>query len=367
MFGIRAEKMTGASATTKIHDRRRESFRWLRTNGISSAVSDEFERLLQTPGTLCRPSLIVRCQRTGGEFTCRVVTNKPISEPRLKQCFLPFLRRLEYRTRGRCDFFVLVSDNVYVAPDSRAKFLRFLEQVAFLRCDQRDDDESSVRAILIPDFSLQDGAYSEELVEVRKAAQAVDFDARLEVIKWRGRLSGSDYPTIENCEGFPRYRLLVMSLQHPDVIDARLTDDANLAGSESAVTLKQRLEIMFGSRADPLPPADFVRYKYLVSLDGAVSAWKRVPLILASGSVLMLQHRWHQFFYPGLQPWVHYVPLKPDISDIRERYGLLRAQPAWARAIAENGQRFAQEVLSPEALENYFVEILDVCSMMHRG
>jgi hypothetical protein len=111
--------------------------------------------------------------------------------------------------------------------------------------------------------------------------------------------------------------------------------------------------------------AGFVPYQYLVSLDGAMSAWKRVPTILASGSVMLLQHRWSQFFYPGLQPWEHYVPLKPDISDILKRYAWLRAQSGQARALAENGRRFAGEVLRPQALEDYFVEILDFCSMLH--
>lgn len=359
--------MTATNATAKIRDHRHESFRWLRRNGIRSAASDAFEQFVRKPGTLRRPSLIVRCQRTRGDFTCRIVTHKPISEPRLQQCFLPFLRRLQDRTRGPWDFFVLVSDNVYVAPENRSKFLWFLEHVPFLRCDQRDDDESSLRAILIPDFSLQDPEYADELVEVRKAAQTIEFDARREIIKWRGRLSGPDYPTLANVETFPRYHLLLMSLQHPDRIDARLTDDANLAGCDSAVALKRRIETLFGSLVPTLHPADFVRYKYLISLDGAVAAWKRVPLILASGSVLMLQHRWRQFFYPGLQPGVHYVPLKPDASDIRERYEWLRSQPERARAVARNGQRFAQEVLNPEAVENYFVEILELCSMLHCG
>jgi hypothetical protein len=38
---------------------------------------------------------------------------------------------------------------------------------------------------------------------------------------------------------------------------------------------------------------------------------------------------------------------------------------AQARALAENGRRFAGEVLRPQALEDYFVEILDFCSRLH--
>ena len=92
-----------------------------------------------------------------------------------------------------------------------------------------------------------------------------------------------------------------------------------------------------------------------------------MPNILASGSVLLLQHRWSQFFYPGLKPWIHYVPLKYDISDLIERYEWLIAHPSQAKIIGENGQRFAKEILHPTVLETFFVEIVNKCSELYSG
>jgi hypothetical protein len=357
--------MTISVALASIHAKMWQRLVWLQGNGISAAASDDFERFLQAPGTLRRPSLIVRCQRSDGNVSCRIVTDKHISRARLERFFVPFLTRLQDRTRGAYDFFVLVSDNLYVEPARERELVGFLERVALLRCDQRASDEASARALLIPDFSLQDPGYAAELAAVQQAAAAIDFDARSEVIKWRGRLSGPDYPTIENCREFPRYTLLMMSLQHPEVLDARLTHYTNLEGSDAALALKQQIEGLFGAPAPKLPAAGFVPYKYLASLDGAVSAWKRVPTILASGSVLLLQHQWSQFFYPALQAWEHYVPLAPDLSDLLERHAWLQAHPAEARAIADAGQRLAREVLRPEALDDYFVEVLDACCKLH--
>jgi hypothetical protein len=355
-----------SSAMARIRASRRQSFELLRTNGISAAAGDAFESFLQSPETLTRPSLIVRCRRTEREFACRVVTDKSISRPRLERCFLPFLRRLRGRGRGPCDFFVLLSDNINVSPGSSGQFRRFLKQIAFLRCDRLEEDDPSDGAILIPDFRLQEPTYAEELAAVRARAETIDFDSRIEVIKWRGRLSGPDYPDSENCDGFPRYRLLMLSLQHPEIVDARLTNQDNLEGSASALALKRKIEALLGAPEPFLPAADLVPYKYLISLDGAVSAWKRVPTILASGSVLLLQHRWGQFFYPGLEPWNHYVPVKPDISDVLERYAWLRANPLRARAIGDNGRRFAAQALRPPALEDYYLEVLDECTALYQ-
>src|SRR5690349_14048348 len=105
-----------SSAISRIRACRQASFERLQANGISAAAGDAFQRFLQAPGTLQRPSLIVRCRRADRTFACSVVVDKPISRPRLEDSFLPFLRRLETRTRGPCDFFVLVSDNIYVTP-----------------------------------------------------------------------------------------------------------------------------------------------------------------------------------------------------------------------------------------------------------
>jgi hypothetical protein len=320
---------------------------------------------LATPGTLSRPSLIIRCQIANQSCSFRVVIDKPISQHRVTGSFVPFLTRVLNRTWRHAEFFLLVSDNLYVSQRSRPEFVEFLKNVPFLRCDQRKDDEISSHAILIPDFRIQDVKYANELIEIQNASDAIPFEQRVEIIKWRGRLTGPDYPNLENCPDFPRYALLMMSVKHPHILDARLTTYDNISDSESAAALRWRLQRLFGSPAEKLSAESFVRHKYLISVDGVISAWKRVPTILASGSVLLLQYRWEQFFYPGLKPWVHFVPLKDDFSDLIERYEWLLAHPHEAKIIAENGQHFAREILCPTALETFFAEIVKKCSELY--
>jgi hypothetical protein len=268
-------------------------------------------------------------------------------------------------THGHADFFVLVSDNLYVSQRNKAEFVEFSKAVPFLRSDQCDEDETTANVILIPDFFIQDDEYSRELIAIENASNAVAFEQRLNVIKWRGSLHGPDYPNLENCRDFPRYELLMTSLKHPAILDARLITYNNVSGNTSADTLRRQLQDIFGNPAEELPAEAFVRYKYLVSVDGVASAWKRVPTILASRSVLLLQHRWNQYFYPGLTPWVHYVPLKDDISDLVERYEWLLTHQLDAKRIADNGKEFAKEILQPTALERYFAEIINQCGELY--
>jgi hypothetical protein len=221
-------------------------------------------------------------------------------------------------------------------------------------------------SILIPDFHLQAATYAEELKTVKEAARITPFEERRDIIMWRGGLNGPEYTTLENYRRFPRFTLAMMSAKYPDIIDARLTY-YNWGDDDSAVKVREQLEKEYGCPAEWLPAASFVSYKYLISIDGAAAAWKRVATILASGSVLLLQSRWNQFFYPGLEPWLHCVPVKDDLSDLIQRYEWLIAHPSQAKKIAENGQRFADEILQPNALEVYFLAVLDKCSELYPG
>ncbi|GAA4527158.1 hypothetical protein GCM10023096_61880 [Nonomuraea ferruginea] len=291
----------------------------------------------------------------------RVVVDKPISRHRLTDSLLPALRRLLPRIRHPADFFVLLSDSVYVSPAGRAEFVEFLMRAPLLRCDRRDGDDISAHSILIPDFAILGPRYAGELAAIAKASAAIPFERRLGLIKWRGTLSGPGYPNFGNRRDFARYALLMASRKHPEVLDARLVTYDNLTDSESALALRRHLREMFGDPAEEVPAEGFVRYKYLISLDGAVAAWKRVPTILASRSVLLLQAQWSQFFYAGLKPWVHYAPVRHDLSDLLKVHERLAEHPEEAEAIADNGQRFAGEILHPAALDTFFVHVVNRC------
>jgi hypothetical protein len=67
-----------SEAIMEIHAQRENSFRHVKANGIKKSALDDFESFLTAPGTLSRPSLIVRCQIADGTCTARVVVDKCI-------------------------------------------------------------------------------------------------------------------------------------------------------------------------------------------------------------------------------------------------------------------------------------------------
>ena len=63
----------------------------------------------------------------------------------------------------------------------------------------------------------------------------------------------------------------------------------------------------------------FYQYKYQITLDGTVAAY-RLPYILAGDALVLKQDsEYYEHFYKDLEPWVHYVPIKRDLSDLLEK------------------------------------------------
>jgi len=364
MDGLSTSSLGIDAAVARIDARLDESLAQLEAAGTTSSEADAFEAFLVRPGTLQRESLIVRCRYDGRSFDVKTVVDKPFPRRRIKDGLLPCLARIEPGLERPFDLFMLISDTVYVADPARAEFVAFLERVPFLRCDWLEGDPVSCKALIMPDLWMQEDSYGAEVAAIDRAAAALPFERREAVVKWRGGLSGPGYPDIDNCRDFPRYHLLRQALRRPDIIDARLTHYDNLAATPAGEALRRQLESWFGGLAPFMPVADFTAYKYLVSADGVAASWKRVATLLWTGSVLLMQHRWRQFFYPGLVAWEHYVPVADDISDLVERFEQLRADPAAARAIARNAREFARHVLTRKAVDDYMLTLLNRCARL---
>lgn len=62
-----------------------------------------------------------------------------------------------------------------------------------------------------------------------------------------------------------------------------------------------------------------LQYKYQISIDGTVAAYRLPYLLGGSGVVLKQDSSYYEFFYHDLEPHVHYIPFKRDLSDLIEK------------------------------------------------
>ena len=102
------------------------------------------------------------------------------------------------------------------------------------------------------------------------------------------------------------------------------------------------------------------QYKYQLNIDGTVAAY-RLPYLLAGGSLVLKQDSdYYEHFYHRLEPWVHYVPLQRDLSDVVEKVEWGRGNEERAQQMASHAFQFVQSHLLPEHLYCYIVRLLKV-------
>jgi Glycosyl transferase family 90 len=57
--------------------------------------------------------------------------------------------------------------------------------------------------------------------------------------------------------------------------------------------------------------------RYLFNFRGVAASFRFKHLFLCNSLVFHVGNDWLEFFYPAMKPWVHYIPVKKDLSDAR--------------------------------------------------
>ncbi|TPX75853.1 hypothetical protein CcCBS67573_g02874 [Chytriomyces confervae] len=93
-------------------------------------------------------------------------------------------------------------------------------------------------------------------------------------------------------------------------------------------------------------------FKYLLVLDG--NTWpSRLQAYLQTNSVVLYNGIFTDFFNWKLIPWVHYVPVKLDFSDLDERLEWLMAHDEEAKKITHNAQKLMKQWSNMKQLQCY--------------
>ena len=136
-----------------------------------------------------------------------------------------------------------------------------------------------------------------------------------------------------------REKLVAFSKLNPEIVDARFT-------------YKKKDAV----KSIPIP--DHLKYKYLISIDGERCAWERLVWHLESNSLtLKLLSSQVQWFYKGLSPFVHYVPVKNE-SDLLKKVAWAEAHPLEVEHIIQNANSFVKDNLSIEDMYHYFLVLM---------
>uniref|UniRef100_A0A8C7J8E6 Protein O-glucosyltransferase 1 n=2 Tax=Oncorhynchus kisutch TaxID=8019 RepID=A0A8C7J8E6_ONCKI len=114
---------------------------------------------------------------------------------------------------------------------------------------------------------------------------------------WEGGPAGPPGPSRGSRTSPERDPLVLLSREAPDLVDAEYTKNQ--------------------PPAQEIPLVEHCQYKYLFNFRGVAASFRLRHLFLCGSLVFHVGREWMEFFYPQLLPWVHYIPVKQDLSDLR--------------------------------------------------
>ena len=195
-----------------------------------------------------------------------------------------------------------------------------------------------------------------------------EWDKKIPTAIFRGASTGCGVDVKTN----PRLKLAFMSKHDRLIEDGFPLLDAGITkwNCRPRKIMKQKyLKVidpskLFLSKVNELSPLQQSNYKYIINVDGHVSAF-RISYELSMGSVILLQKsKYRVWFRNYLEEYKHYVPIKEDLSDLYEKIRWCRQHDNECREIAKNARLFYDTYLTKKGIldftQNLFVNIKQV-------
>ena len=225
----------------------------------------------------------------------------------------------------------------------------------------RDDSLSfcsnRVKSFLVPDPAfIGTGGYEDERHLAAKRTPA--WTDRRQVVFWRGSTTGRARrvpPPAGEPDDFtwlPR-----LDLCHR----ARLSAAPNNFdfGISEIVQIDKDPEIVMRIKAaDLLRPraarTDFLECRAILVIDGNTNAWSAMFCALLSGACVVKvesEHGYRQWYYDRLKPWIHFVPMSADLSDMDDIAAWVLSHDDDARAIGAAGRALAESMTFESEVE----------------
>jgi hypothetical protein len=194
--------------------------------------------------------------------------------------------------------------------------------------------------------------------EISALSEKTPWEEKIGKGFWRGATTDAGGPwgwTKESWKEGPRGRSVYLSGLYPEFLNSGYVE-SNPAMREKILALAQTDLPLMKNQASY---EEHLRYKYQLCIDGVTCTSPGYQWRLLSNCCVFKQETPQvMWFYSELIPWVHYVPLREDLSDLMEKLAWAREHDDEARRIAENGTAFAREHLLPEEILLYAYKLL---------
>jgi hypothetical protein len=242
-----------------------------------------------------------------------------------------------------------------VSRGARGSIVVNLDDVGWLPglafCDNQPD------RVLIPDAHfLATKGYAES--RARFASVFVPWEERKRLAFWRGRVMGAHRPVL-----IRRVCLCKLAAAEPDLFDVGLSGTFWISDAEVAEMRN------LGLLRDETPEEAALGYRYQIAIEGVVSAWSGLYHRLLTGSPVLKvasADGYRQWYYDRLQPWVNFVPVASDLSDLVTNLRWLQEHDDEAHAIGRAGRELALSLTYEEEFARAVATVTAAMQVEHR-
>lgn len=256
-----------------------------------------------------------------------------------------------------------------------------------------------------PNFLLPDPLYISSYGYRSDRVQRIPWATRKPQVYWRGSLSRPLKYWSACCESFPRYQL-VLQLSPLSSCDVKIcsADYSILAGPcylgsvnskyqqllsrlprgirslfissklsifglpnplhrvlnsvkfrESRIHAHRFLQSLrvSGLLANPIPMDEWGAYQFTIDIDGYGPSWKLFHCLSMGLVVFKVDSDYQQFFYPYLKPYIHYIPVCSDLSDLQGKIEWALSNPTTTERISIAAAHLADKLNYEWALRSF--------------
>jgi len=193
--------------------------------------------------------------------------------------------------------------------------------------------------ILIPAAIVGLGSvdYDNDVQHISDVSKNYHWSNKQDRLIWRGSGTGGLW-TNTNLDSKARYRIFIECERDElkDICDVGMSGLFQTLPGE--VISNEKLPIKGNIAFD-----DWMSYKYELVLDGNGSPAGRIDRQLKHNSLVLMQETAaHQMYTKYLRPYVHYVPLNNNVSDLSDAYHWAKENEDTVLQIVENANKFAE-------------------------
>jgi len=188
------------------------------------------------------------------------------------------------------------------------------------------------------------------------------WSEKLPTAVFRGTTTGCGIDEKTNMRIKIAYLSTIQETSTPPLLDAKVSSwqvrPKQIQGNKYLETIDVKRFEQLGLKTGFLSPIEQSKYKYIVNIDGNVSAF-RLSLELSMGCCVLLVKSQYKIWYSHiLIPYRHYIPIESDLSNLFDIIKWCRDNDKKCEEIARNAKEFYNTYLMEDGQLDYLQKTL---------